>query len=254
MQSIKSEVHGKMKKIAVLFLAVTFLAVPFFAVAADYSEDMDRDLKERKLAIEERKQSLEERKWEYEVTEKEEKKLKDKLSRSCNIEREIPVITIDTISGSTPDYIRSDLALLWELGHKTVKIDIFSGGGSAFGGLGIADTILYWDRKGMEIVGHAYGLIASAAVPVFASCTKRYAGPSTLWMVHEAAIGKFMTYESTSDIKAQKEMLDTLQHRYCLVLESRSNKSADEWAGMIKETTWFDSNKAVEWGLVDEIE
>lgn len=246
------------KKLLTLLMAAIFMfAVSAFAADEEGKEDnaFDNAIKERKMTLDEKKHELDVEKWNYEKAEKDEKKLKAKLSVNCNLERgEIPVITIDAISGSTPDYMRKDLSILWELGHKKIYIDIFSGGGSAFGGMGIADTLQYWHEQGMEIIGRAYGLIASAAVPVFASCSVRKAGPSTLFMVHEAAIGKFMTYESTSDIKAQKEMLDTLQHRYCLILERHSNIHADEWARMLKETTWFDTNKALEWELIDKVE
>lgn len=242
-----------MKKLAILLVIFTFLLTPLACLAAE-DENVDRDLKIRKLELEEKKHDLDERKWEYEVAEKAEKKLKEQLSRSCNIDREIPVITVDAISGSTPDYFRKDMDILWELGHRKIILDIFSGGGDAFAGMGMADTLKSWHNRGVKIEGRAYGLIASAAVPIFASCSLRTAGPSTMFMVHEAAIGKRMVYESASDIKAQKDMLDALQLRYCLILEQNSNVSANEWSSMIKETTWFDTTKALEWGIVDQLE
>ena len=155
-----------------------------------------------------------------------------------------------------------DVKHLWNdlmyLKHKTTikKVDFFinSPGGNAFAGLALADQIECAIRNGFEITAHASGIIASAAVPVFAACSKRLAAEGTIFMVHEASLWKWPGRETASDIRSQGELMDLLRDRYIGKLVSGSNLSKEEWETMEKETTWFSSEQAKEWGLVDEIE
>ena len=108
----------------------------------------------------------------------------------------------------------------------------------------------------MYIEGHAYGVVASAAVPVFASCSKRISNESTLFMVHESAIWSFQfgfKKETHSDIIAQKEMMDKMQERYLNILSQNTKRKADFWKELESKTTWFPAIQGQEWGLVDEI-
>jgi ATP-dependent protease ClpP protease subunit len=77
----------------------------------------------------------------------------------------------------------SDVTRLWNdlvvLENNTkirdVSLFINSPGGDAFSGLALADQIERARRKGFRITAHASGIIASAAVPVFAVCNERFA-------------------------------------------------------------------------------
>jgi ATP-dependent protease ClpP protease subunit len=216
-------------------------------------EESDRP--ERELCLKEKSLALEREKWEFEKKEKTRDLLKSKLSTYANFEFEYPTIDLySTITMTDWRNIQKDLEVLKIEGYTTIVMRIFSGGGSAFAGLGIADSIKQWHDKGLNIIGKAYGIIASATVPIFASCSERYASPSTLFMVHEAAMFKFFTVEKHSDIIKQKEMLDKMQEKYVNLLASRSKKPAEFWLKLEKATTWFDVTEAVEWGLVDKIE
>ena len=73
---------------------------------------------------------------------------------------------------------------------RDVNLFINSPGGDAFSGLALADQIERARRKGFKVTAHASGIIASAAVPVFAVCDVRLAAPGTIFMVHEAALWK----------------------------------------------------------------
>ena len=213
------------------------------------------DFREREMSLSERKFDLEREKWAVEQAEKKRELLKSKLSSYCNFEFKYPTIDLySTITMSDWRNIQKDFEFLKLEGHNTIVMRIFSGGGSAFAGLGIADSIKEWHDKGLNIIGKAYGIIASATVPIFASCSQRIASPSTLFMVHEASMFKFITIEKHSDIIAQKTMLDKMQEKYCRLLQNRSHKPAEFWKDLESKTTWFDANQALEWGLVDEIE
>lgn len=137
---------------------------------------------------------------------------------------------------------------------RDVNLFINSPGGDAFSGLALADQIERARRKGFKITAHASGIIASAAVPVFAVCDVRLAAPGTIFMVHEAALWKWPGRETASDIRSQNELMHLLRDRYIGKLVDNSKLNKIKWEELEKKTTWFSANKALNWGLVDSIE
>ena len=156
----------------------------------------------------------------------------------------------------------SDVTRLWNdlvvLENNTeirdVSLFINSPGGDAFSGLALADQIERARRKGFRITAHASGIIASAAVPVFAVCNERFAAPGTIFMVHEAALWKWPGRETASDIRSQNELMHLLRERYIGKLTANSRLDKNKWEELEKKTTWFSAEKAMDWGLVDKIE
>ena len=156
----------------------------------------------------------------------------------------------------------SDVTRLWNdlivLENNTtireVNLFINSPGGDAFSGLALADQIKRARRKGFKVIAHASGIIASAAVPVFAVCDVRLAAPGTIFMVHEAALWKWPGRETASDIRSQNELMYLLRDRYISILVDNSKLNKDKWEDLEKKTTWFSAQKAFKWGLVDKIE
>jgi len=159
-----------------------------------------------------------------------------------------------TITSTDAAYLWNDFTILKKRGIKKVIMYISSGGGSAFGGLNMADQLEIAERKGINIECHAAGIIASATVPIFAVCSQRYAAPGTIFMVHEASLFKFFANETKSDIRSQNELMELLTNRYMDKLAANSNLTREEWIAKEKETTWFCVDTAKKWGLVDEIE
>jgi ATP-dependent protease ClpP protease subunit len=137
---------------------------------------------------------------------------------------------------------------------RNVNLFINSPGGDAFSGLALADQIERARRKGFTITAHASGIIASAAVPVFAVCNVRLAAPGTIFMVHEAALWKWPGRETASDIRSQNELMGLLRDRYINKLVDNSKLEKQKWEELEKKTTWFSADKARDWGLVDSIE
>lgn len=156
----------------------------------------------------------------------------------------------------------SDVTRLWNdfvfLENNTtirdVNIFINSPGGDAFSGLALADQIERAKRKGFRITAHASGIVASAAVPVFAVCDYRLAAPGTIFMVHEAALWKWPGRETASDIRSQNELMRLLRERYVDKLANNSKLDRAKWEELETKTTWFSAEKAMAWGLVDKIE
>jgi ATP-dependent protease ClpP protease subunit len=145
--------------------------------------------------------------------------------------------------------------LAYETDIKTVKLFINSPGGDAFSGLALADLIMRAQSEfNISFEANASGIIASAAVPPFAVCDKRFAAAGTIFMVHEAALWKWPGRETSSDIRAQNELMILLQDRYLGYLVDRSKLSLAEWQMMEKATTWFSAEKAMNMiGIVDAI-
>jgi ATP-dependent protease ClpP protease subunit len=156
----------------------------------------------------------------------------------------------------------SDVTRLWndmvvlELNSNIREINLFisSPGGDAFSGLALADEIERAQRKGFHVTAHASGIVASAAVPVFAVCKVRLAAPGTIFMVHEAELWKWPGRETASDISSQNELMSLLRDRYIDKLVTNSKVTKEKWEQLENKTTWFSADKALEWGLVDKIE
>ena len=137
---------------------------------------------------------------------------------------------------------------------RKIYLLINSPGGESFAGLAIVDYILYAQSIGFEINAHASGVIASAALPIFAVCNKRYSTPDTIFMVHRAQWRGADGIQSVQELVAQNKVLNLVRERYLTKLADYSNLDKDEWGKMQIKKTWFGVDQAMEWGLIDEIE
>jgi ATP-dependent protease ClpP protease subunit len=195
----------------------------------------------------------------------------DEISRSMsvqNIDGELSMLTFVAQDRSAA-YLKlfsglsvSDVTRFWNdvtwlrinTDVREVVLYINSPGGDAFSGLALADEIERAQRHGFKIIAHASGIIASAAVPVFAVCDERLATPGTIFMVHEASLWKWPGRETASDIRSQGELMHLLRERYLAKLVANSNLTVSEWEAMEVKTTWFSAKQALDWGLADKIE
>lgn len=148
--------------------------------------------------------------------------------------------------------IYDDLQLLLTKSDVTkIKVYLNSIGGGTFAGFAIGDQFRRI-KDNFNLSVHASGLIASAAVMVFAAFENRYAAPNTMFMVHEVAVGATDGMNRT-DIKNMEEMFGQLTERYINILVEVTNKTKTEWGIMLEEETYFFVDKAKEWGLVTEV-
>jgi len=175
------------------------------------------------------------------------------LSFICGDEAHVKIFSALTVADVTNMW--NDIWVLTKTTDiRTLNVFINSPGGDAFSGLALADQILRARKAGFEVIAHASGIVASAAVPVFAVCEQRIAAAGTIFMVHETSIWKWPGRETASDIRSQNRLMDMLRNRYLTKLEQNSNQSYDEWGELENETTWFSAEDAKKWGLVDRIE
>lgn len=137
---------------------------------------------------------------------------------------------------------------------RTMNLFINSPGGDAFSGLALVDKIIMAKKLGFRVNAYASGIVASAAVPVFAVCDYRVAGEGTIFMVHETSLWKWPGRETASDIRSQNKLMNLLRERYLTRLASHSKLGLEEWGTLEEKTTWFDAVKAKEFGIVDVIE
>jgi len=144
--------------------------------------------------------------------------------------------------------------ILFENVYKIDKLNIYvsSGGGGAFSGLALADDIERISLR-LDVTTYASGIVASAAVPVFAVGKKRIASKGTIFMVHHATSFKFFESGGEKDAVAEVEMFKLLKKRYLEKLAAHSKLSTADWLTKLDNITWFDAEQAKEWGLVDEI-
>jgi ATP-dependent protease ClpP protease subunit len=194
---------------------------------------------------------------------------KDRVNRSMEVSNPEGKLSQLSFISSNKAFVKifsglsvADVTRLWNdlvvLENNTeirdVNLFINSPGGDAFSGLALADQIERARRKGFKVTAHASGIIASAAVPVFAVCDVRLAAPGTIFMVHEAALWKWPGRETASDIQSQNDLMHLLRDRYIGKLVDNSKLNKNKWEELEKKTTWFSADKALHWGLVDSIE
>ena len=149
-------------------------------------------------------------------------------------------------------WFMDDIVILKSRDIKKLVIRLNSGGGSVLAGFAYADQISSIQSE-FEVTIIATGLIASAAVPIFAIGEKRVATKSTLFMIHQAAMYKFFAKEGLRDLTAQKKMMELLQKKYTNMLVAATNLTYDELVKMQELETWFTAEEAKSWGFVDEI-
>ena len=175
------------------------------------------------------------------------------LSFICKDEAYVKIFSALTVADVTNMW--NDICVLTKTTDiRTLNLFINSPGGDAFSGLALADQIERAKKSGFHVTAHASGIVASAAVPVFAVCNERLAAPGTIFMVHETAIWKWPGRETASDIRSQNRLMNLLRDRYLEKLTQYSTLGREEWEELEHKTTWFSAEKAKSWGLVDKIE
>jgi len=157
-----------------------------------------------------------------------------------------------TITQKDEIVVWEDLQVLLNMPEVTkIKVYLNSAGGEAYAGFAIGDQFQrVKDRFEMSV--WASGIVASAAVMVFASFENRYASPNTMFFVHEVAVPQTAGMNRT-DVKNMEETFGQLTDRYIDILVGVTNKCKEEWDQMLKDETNFFAPKAKEWGLVTEV-
>ena len=121
-------------------------------------------------------------------------------------------------------------------------------GGSLTDTFGFADWLVQMQEKdGIKVEAVVIGAAMSGAIPILAVCSYRTATENVTFMVHNPVIvGRPM---DASD----KGYIDGLTDKYAKLLARNTFLSEEEWRQKMLLKTFFDSEQAFEWGLIDEI-
>ncbi|BDT61597.1 MAG: ATP-dependent Clp protease proteolytic subunit [Flavobacteriales endosymbiont of Rhyzopertha dominica] len=154
------------------------------------------------------------------------------------------------INNEVANIIQSQLLYLDSINNKEIKIYINSYGGDVYSGLGIYDTMQIINS---EISTTCVGIAASIAAILLCSGKrgKRYSLKHSKIMIHQPIIKNLNGQESDIYIQA-KEMKNVKKELYNIIsLHTRNNiKKIRKDAN---RDFWMNSNKAKEYGMIDEI-
>jgi len=130
-------------------------------------------------------------------------------------------------------------------GDITIHLD--SPGGSVTDGLAIHNAILSYDG---DVTVHIDTLCASIATVVACAADRVVMNSNGKYMIHRAwtvAMGNAKDFRGMADIM---EMMDKdIAETYV----AKAGGESEDWLAMMDKETWFDAEKALEIGLVDEI-
>jgi ATP-dependent Clp endopeptidase proteolytic subunit ClpP len=128
-----------------------------------------------------------------------------------------------------------------------IKLRINSYGGSLFAGLAVVDTI-----RNLSSEVHTYidGAAASAATLISVTGKKRFIGRHSLMLIHQLSGGVYGKFtEMEDDMENNKRLMSIIKEIYKKYTKVPM-KQIDE---ILKHDLWFDSQKCLEFGLVDSI-
>lgn len=165
-----------------------------------------------------------------------------KLGPMCGVADGIAhKMIVQEIDVSDAVSLYTEIRDLKRMGVKELHFYINSRGGSLFDSFAIYDAIKGLNNEGVVTVAKATGWCLSAAVIVASACTYRIASPNCKFMVHNPSGGY--------DVDEVKIAIT----QYAKILADNSDLTVDEWKEKMEVETWFTSEEALEWGLIDEI-
>lgn len=139
--------------------------------------------------------------------------------------------------------IVAQLLYLDSLSHEEITIIINSPGGFVYQGLAIIDAM---NKVKSPIKTYATGCCASMAAVILVSGDIRQASTYATIMMHQPsswAAGKFTDMEITlEEVRRLKDLMYN-------IIGSKCNVTPE----MMKDDLWLNSNKALELGIIDEI-
>ena len=129
-----------------------------------------------------------------------------------------------------------------------INLNIASYGGDVYAMLGLVDYIRGLDVK---VNTHCVGTCMSAAAVLLASGTgTRTMSKHSTVMIHE---GSTLEAGRNTDVKKGVEHISELQKDINKLLESVTKKDSRFWTRIQRNDTYLDSEKCLEYGIIDEI-
>ena len=136
---------------------------------------------------------------------------------------------------------------LYECGKPVIKLHINSYGGSVFAGLSAVDHIM---NSTLPIHSVIDGCAASAATLMSVVADKRYMQKNACMLVHQLSgvmWGKYQ--EMQDDMQNSKMLMKKIKNIY----KKHTKIPEDKMDEILKHDLWWDAEKCLEYGLIDEI-
>ena len=138
-------------------------------------------------------------------------------------------------------------AEMYECGKPVIKLHINSYGGSVFAGLSAVDHIINSPLPVHSIID---GCAASAATLMSVVADKRYIQRNSCMLVHQLSGVMWGKYAAMKDdMENSKMLMKKIKDIYRKYTKIPENKLDD----ILKHDLWWDAEKCLEYGLVDEI-
>ena len=132
---------------------------------------------------------------------------------------------------------------------KAIDLRVNSGGGSVFDAFAMMTALAEHDGK---VTAHVDGLAASAASFLLAAADEVRVASNAFVMIHSASS---VAVGNAEDMRRQADWLDMVDAQLAGIYAKRSStRTEDEFLQAMRDTTWFDADAAVEWGLADEVD
>jgi ATP-dependent Clp protease protease subunit len=159
-----------------------------------------------------------------------------------------------TLTGEVDDYIcdliKAQLMYLEMESDDDITIQINSGGGSVYSGLGLLDVM---DYVTPDIVTINTGLAASMAAVILCSGTKgkRKALKRSRTMIHQPL--SYSGYAQASDLEIEAKEINLLKKELYEIISENTGQKYDNVYKDGDRDYWMTATEAKKYGMVDEI-
>jgi ATP-dependent Clp protease protease subunit len=159
------------------------------------------------------------------------------------------------LTGDVDDYIcdllKAQLLYLESESDDDITLQINSGGGSVYAGLGLLDTMEYVKP---DIITINTGLAASMAAVLLCSGTqgKRKSLKRSRTMIHQPMAG-FRGFLQASDIEIDAKQMNSIKKELLQIISDRTGQDYDKVQKDSDRDYWMNSDEALNYGMIDEI-
>jgi len=136
----------------------------------------------------------------------------------------------------------------WGIEPPPIYLHINSFGGSIFAAMSVIDTI---EKCSVDVHSIIEGAAASAATLISVVCNKRTIGKHSHMLIHQLSScfwGKMNEFDD--EMENLNKLMDLIRNIY----KEHTNVPKKKLDAILKHDLWWDADKCLEMGLVDEIE
>lgn len=138
--------------------------------------------------------------------------------------------------------------LVREAGGAPIDLHVNSGGGSVFDAVAMMSALSEYSAP---VTAWVDGIAASAASILLAAADEIRVSEGSFIMIHCASV---VAVGNSDVLRKQADLLDTVDSMIADVYAKRSGtKSTEDFSAAMRETTWFDAETAVDWGIADSV-